>query len=402
MVERLLRAIALILIARQVGPAAFGQYTASLALTTILSVGFGLGLDVWLVRNGNRTAEHGRLAQLASTSLVIRVGLGLGWLAGLALLVPWLDANAYPPQLFLGVALAVWLEEIANLVWSTFKAALQNQTLLKFVTLMQALFVAAIVLLMVLGVRAVLTFVWLQVAVAAIHALVAIAWQIRTFGWRWAPATIRPTLRATFPFALSTVLAMIYGRADIALAASLLGERAAGLYAPAVSLANALALIPTAMFFVMVPVLSREYLEQPQWAERTARRFVLVNAGLGLLAGGALALLAGPIVRVLYGPAFAPTAYLLAILGGVLAARFVSLALATVLVAVDRQTPRVAIQAIVAVLNIGLNLWLIRQWGLPAVAGVYVLTEWLLVVGYAFLVWLWRRDSFAKASVSAA
>src|SRR5262245_34761590 len=121
MVERLLRAVALILIARQVGPSAFGQYTASLALTTILAVGFALGLDVWLVRNGNRSGERGHLAQHASTSLLIRAGLGLVWLAGLALLAPWLDPNAYPPDLFLLVALAVWLEEIANLVWGTFK-----------------------------------------------------------------------------------------------------------------------------------------------------------------------------------------------------------------------------------------------------------------------------------------
>jgi O-antigen/teichoic acid export membrane protein len=51
------------------------------------------------------------------------------------------------------------------------------------------------------------------------------------------------------------------------------------------------------------------------------------------------------------------------------------------------------VQAGVAVLNVGLNIWLIRRGGLPAAAGVYVLTEWLLVAGYAYLVWFWRRTT---------
>jgi O-antigen/teichoic acid export membrane protein len=400
--ERLLRAVALILIARQVGPAAFGQYTACLALTTILAVGFGLGLDVWLVRNGYRQGDKTQLAQHATTSLAIRFGLGLFWLAGVALLAPWLDANAYPPKLLLLVAVAVWFEELANLIWSGFKAALQNQTLLKFVTLAQALFVAAILGLMALGVRTVMAYVWVQVAVAGAHVLVALFWQLRTFGWHWEPRSLRPTLRASLPFALSVAFAMIYGRADIALSAQMLGERAAGFYAPAVSLANALALIPTAVFFVMMPILSREYAERPKWADATANRFLLVNTGLGLLAGISMALMAQPLVHFLYGPAYAPTGALLSILGGVLAARFISMALATVLVAVDRQAPRVIVQAGVAVLNIGLDILLIRQWGLPAVAWVYVLTEWVLVAGYGFLVWLWRRQTLHKATMSTA
>jgi O-antigen/teichoic acid export membrane protein len=253
-----------------------------------------------------------------------------------------------------------------------------------------------------MGVRNVMAFVWLQMAVAGAFALVSIYWQIRSFGWQWEPSALLPTLRASLPFALSTLLAMIYGRADIALVAYWLGEQAAGLYAPAVSLANALALIPTAMFFVMVPVLSRDYSQKPPWAQAMVKRVMWANAGLGLLDGGGLILVAQPLVYLVYGPAYRATGELLAVLGGVLAARFLSLAFATVLVAVDRQAPRVVVQMGVAVLNVGLNLWLIRQWGLPAVAWIYVLSEWVLVTGYAFLVRSWQRESLRKASLSAA
>jgi O-antigen/teichoic acid export membrane protein len=400
--ERVLRAVALILIARQVGPAAFGQYTASLALVTILSVAFGLGLDVWLVRNGYRHGDQDLLAQHATTCLLLRIGLGLLWLAGMAALAPWLDGGAYPAPIFWLLALAVWFEEVANMVWGAFKAALQNQTLLRFVVLGQAIFVGAILALMGAGVRQVMIYVWLHVVVAGLIAMTAVYWQVRTFGWQWSPATLGPTLRAALPFALSAGLSMIHGRADIALLAFWLGEEAAGVYAPAVSLAVSLTLIPTAIFYVIVPVLSRDYTERPAWARITADRLIWANAGLGVLAGGGLVVAAQPLVTLLYGPAYHATGLLLAILGGVLAARFLSLALAAVLVAVDRQSTRVVVQAVVATLNVGLNFWLIRQWGAPAAAWVFVLTEWVLVIGYAILVRGWRREILINPSMSAA
>lgn len=399
--ERLLQAVVLILVARQVGPDAFGQFAACLALTKILSVGFGLGLDIWLLRNGFRSGDCAELARHGTTCLAIRAGLGLLWLVGIALLAPWLDPGAYPPTLLILTALGVWFEELANIVWSTFKAALQNQTLLKFITLAQVTLVVVVLALMAGNVRAIEPFVWAYVVVSALHALVAIRWQVWTFGWHWQRSDLWPTLRASVPFALSAGLAMIYGRADIALVAHWLGGRAAGLYSPAVSLANALALIPTAVYYVMVPVLSRLHSEEPARAEWMTARLVTASAALSLAAGVGLAVVAQPLARYIYGGAYSVTGELLALLGGVLAARFVSMALGTALVAYGLQTQRVTVQAGVALLNIGLNVWLLRRWGLPAAAGVYVLTEWVLVAGYAFLVWFWRRTTPAKATASA-
>jgi O-antigen/teichoic acid export membrane protein len=400
--ERLLQAVVLILIARQVGPAAFGPFAACIALTKILSVGFALGLDIWLLRNGYREGDTNRLAEYGTLCLTLRVGLGLLWLLGVGVLARWLDPVVFPPDLLLVTALAVWGEELANIVWSTFKAALQNQTLLKFVTLAQVIAVGVTLILIGLGVRSVLTFAWAQASIVGLHALVAVIWQIRTFGWRWRAATLLPILRASVPFALSAGLAMIYGRADIALVAYWLGQEAAGLYAPAVSLANALALIPTAVYYVMLPLLSRAYAQGGLVGEPLAGRFVWSSVAVGGLVGGGLALAAQPVVGLVYGPAFAATGRLVTVLSGVLAARFISMALATVLVAVGRQNVRVVAQTVVALLNVGLNLWVIRRWGLTGVAGVYVLTEWVLVIGYGLLAWSWRRGAVGKATVNPA
>ncbi len=399
--ERLLQAVALILIARQVGPSAFGPYAAALALTKMLSVGFGLGLDNWLLRNGFRQGDQATLAQHATNCLAIRAGLGVVWLAALMMIAPWLDPAVYPPALLLLCALIVWAEELANIVWSAFKAALQNQLLLKVMTVAQATFVLAVLGLMLLGVRTILAFAVAQLIVTGLHALVAITLQLRHFGWRWQPRTLAPILRESVPFALSTGLAMIYGRADIALVGLWLGERAVGLYSPAVSLANALALIPTAVYYVMLPILSRAALESPRYAARITSRLTGASAGMGILVAAGLALIAPLLVTFVYGDAFAATGHLLVVLSGVLAARFVSMALATTLVAVGQQTARVIVQAGVALLNVGLNIWAIRQWGLTGAAAVYVLTEWILAGAYLWLVWSWCRTAHLQPATEA-
>ncbi len=58
-VARVMAAVIIILIARRIGPGAFGQYAASFAVAKLTSVLFTLGVDVWLLRNGNRAGDRG-------------------------------------------------------------------------------------------------------------------------------------------------------------------------------------------------------------------------------------------------------------------------------------------------------------------------------------------------------
>jgi O-antigen/teichoic acid export membrane protein len=184
-------------------------------------------------------------------------------------------------------------------------------------------------------------------------------------------------------------LAVLYGSADITLAAYFLGPEAAGYYAPASTLVATLYLIPAAMYYVMLPVLSRAHASDAALARRMAARMVAGSTALGLVLAAPLALLAGPIVQVLYGPEFAPAADVLRILSLVLGLHCISFSLGAILAAVGNQGQRVVVQAVVAALNIGLNLLVIRQWGITGVAWVFVLSELALALGYWLLVRRW-------------
>jgi O-antigen/teichoic acid export membrane protein len=159
-IARVISALALILLARQVGPTAFGQFAASLALTKVSSVLFKLGLDGWLLRNGNRSGERRILAQLGASTLAITFGLGLIWLLAVALLAGFLNQSVFPYSVVLLSALFVWLEGMLGAVWTTFKAGLQNKTTFVLITSAQTLLLLITILLMAMGGRTLEPFLW--------------------------------------------------------------------------------------------------------------------------------------------------------------------------------------------------------------------------------------------------
>jgi O-antigen/teichoic acid export membrane protein len=79
-------AFALLLTARQLMVDGYGQYAACITITSMLSIFFSLGLDVWLLREGGR--DPSRIAEIAGSVLSIKASLGLIWILGLWFLVP--------------------------------------------------------------------------------------------------------------------------------------------------------------------------------------------------------------------------------------------------------------------------------------------------------------------------
>ncbi len=390
-IARALSAFTLILIARQLGPASFGQYAASFAGVKVASVGFSLGIDGWLLRNGNRQNNANQLGVHSTSSLAIKIGLGAVWFLTIALLAPLLDQRVFPFSIVILCAIAIWLEDVTNTAWSTFKATLQNHTTFILIIFFQGSIFVITAILAWLGFNSAQIFLTGRIAAAALGSSVALYWMVHRFGIQFRLDNVRHALVETLPYGASLALAMIYGRADIMIVAHWLGKEAAGYYSPAVSLLSMLILIPSATYGVMLPVLSQAHSERAHVLHKYAVKLVLWSALLGAVLGGFLALAARPLMVFLYGEAYASSASILMILSGVIAARAIIFALASIIVAVGWQNRRVIIQVASAALNIGLNVLVVQHWGLHGVAWIYVLSEWILLLGYLWLVIKWTQ-----------
>lgn len=396
---RLLTAAALILIARQVGPSQFGQYTACFTVAWLTSPFFSLGLDNWLLGHGRRSGTDAELSIHASSALTLKALLGIVWLCCIGLVAPLLNPDAFPMPLLLLAAICVWCDELGRVVWAVFQTAQRNRSTLMLMVLMQALIFASVGVFYLQDEKRALTYTVFQTIATALGSLLGILWQIRRFGFHFQRSELLPTARAAIPFGVSVGLALIYGRVDIALVAQWLGQSDAGLYAPAVSLITALGLIPLVLYNVYLPILSIAYEQDRQELWRLLRQALSLSVAIGLFLGGAVALLSGVAVDFLYGADYAATGTVLAILSGVLVVRAISLSAAAGLIALNRQGQRVRFQFVAALFNIVANLAVLNRWGILGVAVVFVLSEGGLMLAYLGMLWRasakdrTRRDS---------
>lgn len=388
---RVLSAFSIFILARQLGITQFGVYTATLSLAKLSSVLFSLGLDSWLLREGRRTPE--RFPAAVGTSLMLKLLLGLLWLALLALLAPILNQESFPTPLVMVAAVSVLLEELAVTALTAFKAALRNKITFWLMMVAPAALLLLTILLSDRAVTTVTPYFQARILSFILAGAIALFLAWRMFGlsvsWGWTPEILRET-RA---FGISQGLALIYERADITIIAFVLGNTAAGIYAPAVSLMTTLYLIPLAIYEVMLPLISTIHAHDRIGVRRTAFRFYLLSASLGVGMGVSLTLLAHPLVWILYGPEYAPSGAILTVLSNVLIFKTISFALAAVIAAVGWQGRRAIVQAAAAFINVGLTFAVINRFGVHGVAHVYVLTESLLTAGYVYLVVRWQQKN---------
>ena len=397
---RVLTAVSLILVARQVGPDSYGQFVACFSLAKITSVLFSWGLDGWLLWRGGQNADKSLIALNSGVSLVWKTCLGVLWFGLLYVMADWLNPEAFPRSILLMTGLIVWADDMTNTVWSVFKSTLNNDITFKVITLVQLLLLSMTCVLVFLDIDQLTPYLWGRILVVVFGSIWAIVLLRRSFGLQFERCAMAPTMIAAAPFAGSLILALIYERADVTIIGQFLDQAQAGLYAPASTIVSSLLLIPASAYAVMVPVFTRAY-QRPaiEPIKSLFRNLLLVNSILGLFLALGLALSAHWIVQALYGENFSKAGDVLVILAFVLGLRCVTFAVAAALVASGRQKHRLRAQLVAAVTNVVINLFIVSRWGIIGVAWVYVATELMLLIGYWIALDL-RQESLSSRSES--
>jgi len=382
-------ALALLLTARQLGAATYGQYASCFILASFTSIVFSLGLDIWLLREGGRNPA--RLAEAAGSVLAIKLMLGLGWLAAMLALSPLFDSSTFPTSLLRLSMVSVWLDTLFSTPLTAFKASLRNQ----YTSLLEGgadvAWFAITLALIAAGERQAANFIWARIAVQAIFLAIALILVGGIVRLRPNLITARRAVRETLPFAASEFLAWTSMRVDVLIVALLLGKTEVGQYSPAVGIINAAFLIPAAVYLVVTPVLSNLFVTNVRQGWLTAKRSLLLLLAVGVAMSAAMFLLAGPAAALL-GQSFRGSRQVLQILSAILFVHSLSFGLAAILIAANLQTRRTVVQVVAVLVNVSLNLLAVRWAGIRGAAVVYVITEMVLFSGYGWLVWQhWRQ-----------
>ncbi len=391
-------AFALLLAVRAMGLSNTGQYLACFALAKLTSVLFEFGLDTWLLKEGSSSPS--KLGEMVSNNIGVKLGFGIPWLGGLIGLSILLNNETYPLNLVIIAALTTWLESLISTVMSGFKATLSNQKVAVVTVLSSSLLLALTAVLILMHYNSPYPYAIVRLSIGAVFALISMVWFSRSNQFPVYPHRLKRTLFKSRVYFFSDAMTTVYTQADITIVAIFLGKSATGMYGSASKIIGFLFLVPYSIFSVMVPVLSNMYSKGHEGFMRTIRRMMsgmtFVGATMWLIIG----LLSTPVILFVLGHEYIVADRILNIMSPILFTKALSFGVASILIAIDWQKYRVWIQALVASVNIILNLLLVVQYGVDGVAWIYLISEIVLFIGYIGLVYYWQENKKKTVSSS--
>lgn len=370
-----------IVMTRALGPSSYGQYGYAGALATVVVPIADVGLTSWIVREVARSREQ--TERNMRRLLTLKTVMTLLVLVGVT--VPaFLTARGFE------VAAVILLVLLANLAddWAQFVFGyFRGREAMGFESGVTAISALA------------RTVGGIAIAVTTHRLIAVVIWMLLTSGAQaaWAGRRLREALRER-PWArlkeklppldwrgiaamsLIGFFATIYLRADSVIIGSIYDDRTVGYYTSAYALVGGLQILPWMIAVAATPVFARSFegtddLFDASWQETL--RVVLV---LALPFALVTCLLADPIVHLLFGGRFGPAGPALAILVWSSPLWALNMLLAGLLRGAGRTLSLTAVTGFGALLNIGLNIWAVHEFGINGAATVTVATEGAVLI----------------------
>jgi O-antigen/teichoic acid export membrane protein len=376
-----------VLVARRLGPQAFGTFVFATTLGGLIAVLPNFGLDRIVQRHVIRERE--RLAVWFTSAATLRLVLAAGAAALAAALVPRLAPAGSRPAAILLIVVSLIVALGSELCRAVLYAC-------DAVTYELGLRIAGRTLVLgavigVVGAGGGLDGVGAAlVASGAIEVVLYAVAMVRRVGLRRrAPSwpAMRTLAASAAPIAFNTLFVLLYFRASVLLIAAWAGPVAAGQFGAAFTFVQVLQVASGSLAAVLLP-----HFVQPSGERVTLGRIDTVTRVL--LAGivpvaAALSLLAPEIVGVVYSSRYAAAAPALAILGWAPVFMFLGSLHGTLLIALDAERTLFWLSLGAALLSLSANAWLIPRYGLMGASWATVGTE--AVVGVSCLLLVRRR-----------
>jgi O-antigen/teichoic acid export membrane protein len=382
-ITQAITAVTTLLIARQLGPEIYGQYAASLVFVSFTSIIFSLGLNTWLLHEASRNPNEHRT--LLGSVLALKLLIGIPWLVATYLLAGLMNSSTFPREILFLSAIVVLLDNIFSTLLTSFKVLFKNQFTFVLMLVSDLLWMIGTLGLISKDQESAPIFITIRIITLVFSLILSgrLAWSLIHPNWN--TTSIKRALKASFPYATSELLIMSSLRIDILIVALVLGAQAAGIYAPAVGIINALFLPLSSISGVVLPILSNRFANNTKHAWNLARRSIWLFLIMGMGISVAVALGARFVALVL-GSGYSASQEIVQILSIILLLHALILAMTNILIATDQQGKRAIIQTAVVILNIVLDLIVVPRAGIRGAAWVYVITEGVMLIGLVALV----------------
>jgi PST family polysaccharide transporter len=355
-------------VARYLGPSDFGLLNFGIAFVAIFTPIADCGLQAMVVRELVRRQIDERKI-LASAFALRAIGSCLAvacCMGGVLVLRPG-DNEAH--LVVLVVTLSLFAQSF-DVIDFGYQARMQPRPMVLIRTASLLLFAMAKVVL-IYQQASVLCFAVVMVGEVVLNGLlmcVLSSLQSRGVYLREAKwEEMKSLLAISWPMAVSALSVMLYMRIDQVMVGQMLDDKAVGIFSAAVRLSEFWYFIPMAALASVAPALTAAYGSQSDY-ENKLTVFIRAMVVVGIVMAIFLSLCAHPLIHILYGDEYSEAASVLSVHAW--AGVFVSLGIATGPWFVNNGMAKVKMvhTLVGAVVNVGLNLYMIPRFGVTGAA----------------------------------
>lgn len=377
--------ISIPLLVRHLGVPEFGRYVAVLAIVNIAALTSDLGLTTIALREWGATEAARRADRIR-----LLLGLRLTIVTAAALCAIGFAALAgWPARMVEGTAIAcagLYGLVFTDLAIVALAGSLRFRSVAAIDVTRAALGTLAIVALVVADARLTAFFVaWACVMIATATLALRLAFPL---------VSARPALRGSralleelLPFAAASVVHVLYFRAAIVTTSLQAPARQAGLYATVFRVVEFAAAVAGALAGAVTPLLAHTEINERPDFRREALRTVRRMSAAGVVAAVVLGFGAPVIMKLIGGEATEGAVAVMRIQAPALLATFASFGLSTILVVLRLYRQLLVVNAVGFALVVALALWLVPDHGAKGGAVAVLVTEWLIALAQAGVVW---------------
>jgi O-antigen/teichoic acid export membrane protein len=381
----ILQAAYFVIIARTLGVANYGAFVGTTALVAIVAPFVGVGIETLLLKNVAKDRHLFR--EYWGNSLWMILVTGIGLICLLALVSPIALPSISPLLIGLVAVSDLIFGSITNIAIRAFQAVDRlNISAQINIAIMFMKVLAAFSLMYFFAKPNPLEWAWLYLASSVISALLAAILVHRLLGSpKLALDRIMPELKEGFYFSISTSAYTVYNDIDKTMLARLSTLAATGIYAAAYRLIDVAFIPVTSIAGAAYADFFRKGKDGIAATVAFAKPLVLVTSSYSIVAGIGLLLFA-PVVPHILGSDYLNVVEALRWLAPIPLFRSLQHFGGDILSGTGFQGLRSALEVIISIFNIGINLWLIplyswqgAAWSSLASDGLLMLMLWSMV-----------------------
>jgi O-antigen/teichoic acid export membrane protein len=384
--SKLFSLILVIYIARFLEDVGYGKYSFALAFTALFAVLINLGLNMLTIREVAR--DKNLAGKYLGNIVVIKVPLSI---ITFCLIVFIINMMHYPADTTMAVYLAgisVILTSFSQLFRSIF-VAFERMEYEAFLNIVKTIITVSLGLLVLFSGYGLIELVSVFVVAGLVDFCLSIFITLRKFVKPKIEIDLdfwKRSILTALPFALLSVVSIIYLRIDTVMLSVMKGDEVVGWYSAAYTILLAMLFIPEIFSYAIFPSMSKFFVSSKDALKTTLEKSSKYLFIIGLPTMLGLILLADKIVLIIYGIKFTNSIIALQILSLYLPLRFVNYILARTLYSIDKQMSVALTVTITAAANVVLNLFLIPILSFIGAAIATVLTEIILFALYFYFI----------------